>query len=340
MWSAGFLEHYRIPRKSPRIPAPVAGAENSFSPTCHAAPCYRGREQLRRHLETFADRCTHCDFHSGDSYCFRLRGQCWARMSEDGEVPASPVTRRRTDARGRRRGRYPSSDSDSEEDVERTPNSDEASGEEEQDVPAVAAPDDLGPTMDEDALDDLLKETKRADTREVTLRVHRSARDVTKLALREHEIILAYKDKLADWGPEGSDRQAARVLDAKGSLVEEFLVPSVSDYTADEEDIAGWLKDDEDPREQARSLAISVIQHRRCLAQLAHVYAKVATMYMTARGAAMAGAELQDALGGLHWDTLQFHGQHDLAIAEMRRRVFTPRDLFTSLEGICLSSTS
>ena len=42
-------------------------------------------------------------------------------------------------------------------------------------------------------------------------------------------------------------------------------------------------------------------------------------MYMTARGAAMAGAELQDALGGLHWDTLQFHGQHDLAIAEMRR---------------------
>lgn len=93
------------------------------------------------------------------------------------------------------------------------------------------------------------------------------------------------------------------MLDAKGSLVEEFLVPSVSDYTADEEDIAGWLKDDEDPREQARSLAISVIQHRQCL---------VATMYMTARGAAMAGAELQDALGGLH-------GQHDLAIAEMRR---------------------
>ena len=130
------------------------------------------------------------------------------------------------------------------------------------------------------------------------------------------------------------------MLDAKGSLVEEFLVPSVSDYTADEEDIAGWLKDDGDPREQARSLAISVIQHRRCLAQLAHVYAKVATMYMTARGAAMAGAELQDALGGLRWDTLQFHGQHDLAIAEMRRRVFTPRDLFTSLEGICLSSTS
>ena len=39
----------------------------------------------------------------------------------------------------------------------------------------------------------------------------------------------------------------------------------------------------------------------------------------TARGAAMAGAELQDALGGLHWDTLQFHGQHDLAIAEMSR---------------------
>ena len=31
------------------------------------------------------------------------------------------------------------------------------------------------------------------------------------------------------------------------------------------------------------------------------------------------GAELQDALGGLRWDTLQFHGQHDLAIAEMRR---------------------
>ena len=332
-------------------------------------------------------------------------------MLEDGEVPASPVTRRRTDARGRRRGRCPSSDSDSEEGVERSQsdsNSDEASGEEEeQDVPAGAAPDDLGPTMDEDALDDLLKETKRADTREVTLRInnalvkifkkrlvgeglwdketreemrvkyylspeqyesleppslkgtrldmqglefgglasstkrlHRSARDVTKLALREHEIILAYKDKLADWGPEGSDRQAARVLDAKGSLVEEFLVPSVSDYTADEEDIAGWLKDDGDPRERARSLAISVIQHRRCLAQLAHVYAKVATMYMTARGAAMAGAELQDALGGLRWDTLQFHGQHDLAIAEMRRQVFTPRDLFTSLEGICLSSTS
>ena len=56
-------------------------------------------------------------------------------MSEDGEVPASPVTRRRADARGRRRGRYPSSDSDSEEGVERSQsdsNSDEASGEEEE----------------------------------------------------------------------------------------------------------------------------------------------------------------------------------------------------------------
>ena len=63
-------------------------------------------------------------------------------------------------------------------------NSDEASGEEEeQDVPAVAAPDDLGPTMDEDALDYLLKETKRADTREVTLRVNNALVKIFKKRL-------------------------------------------------------------------------------------------------------------------------------------------------------------
>ena len=50
-------------------------------------------------------------------------------------------------------------------------------------MPAVAAPDDLGPTMDEDALDDLLKETKRADTRVVTLRVNNALVKIFKKRL-------------------------------------------------------------------------------------------------------------------------------------------------------------
>ena len=388
-----FLRNYKIPRN----PAPVAGVRNVPSPLNHVAQS--GRELRRRHLEIFEARCVYCrHFHSADTYCFRLR-----RMSEDGE--ASPSPRRGRAPRGRRaRSRSASgsppasrrrqtsrtSSSSSSEEEDRSPGygrartKEPSEGELEDEAPEheghEAGDDAYGPNMDEEALEDLLRENRRADDKEITLRLnntmlkifnkklvgdgkwnrdtcddmkdkyymseeqhealrppslqgtrlymhglefgglgtsmkklHRSARDVAKVSLREYELIVKDKNILGEWGPE-----SVQVLDQKGSLMDAFAVPPIVDYAASEDEITG-IVEAAGEGDTARSLAATIIRQRQCLTDLAHKYGEVAALYSKARRAALCGMELQENLSTLHWDGLQFLGQHDLLIAEMRR---------------------
>ena len=141
--------------------------------------------------------------------------------------------------------------------------------------------------------------------------LHKSARDVAKVALREHEVILCYKEDFTGWGPE-----AAKVWDSDGHLTGAFSMPNVADTAVEEADVVK-LAQEEEPKE----LAAQVLKHRQCLVELATKYAAIANMYTDARTAANKGADLQKFLTEMSWDLLQLLGQHDLGITDMRRWV-------------------